>query len=173
LPSVLVLSPAQPEWLSSASNLDLSPWLAAGDTGPDRSVENDSHTVRLHLPDDSSTGEPWAVVLPLDDLIELRLAALEQFIAVVRGRIASPPTQVLSPQRRRRLWLALRALDGKLDKASYREIAEALFGLNAIPERGWKTHDLRDRNIRLVRYGVGLVSGGYKHLLRHPFRRRP
>jgi hypothetical protein len=36
--------------------------------------------------------------------------------------------QVLSAQRRTRLVLALRALDGRLDHASYREIAEELFG---------------------------------------------
>ena len=156
-----------------AASLDLSRWLADSPTGPDQIVEQNGRTVRLHLADDSRRGKPLAVVLPLDDLIEVRLAALEQFIAVVRGRKAPSAPPELSPPRRRRLWLALRALDGKLDDASYREISEVLFGTSAIPQRAWKTHDLRDRTIRLVRYGVSLMSGGYKHLLRHPFRRRP
>jgi hypothetical protein len=31
---------------------------------------------------------------------------------------------------------------------------------------GWKTHDLRDRTIRLVRTGIELMQGGYLDLLR-------
>jgi hypothetical protein len=37
---------------------------------------------------------------------------------------------------------------------------------------GWKTHDLRDRTIRLVRSGVKLMRGGYLDLLRYPGRYR-
>jgi hypothetical protein len=35
----------------------------------------------------------------------------------------------------------------------------------------WKTHDLRDRTIRLVRTGLHLMRGGYLELL-NPQRRR-
>jgi hypothetical protein len=74
--------------------------------------------------------------------------------------------------RRDRLTLALRALDGRLEKASYRDIAEALFGISRMPERGWKTHDLRDRTVRLVRLGHAMMQGGYRRLLLYPFRGR-
>jgi hypothetical protein len=68
--------------------------------------------------------------------------------------------------------LALRALDGRLAEASYRAIAGVLFGAARVPERGWKTHDLRDRTARLVRLGVAMMQGGYRRLLLYPFRGR-
>jgi len=40
-----------------------------------------------------------------------------------------------------------------------------------IPERAWKTHDLRNRTIRLVQTGLALMRGGYRELLR-PSRRK-
>jgi len=74
------------------------------------------------------------------------------------------------PQRRRRLALALRALDARMEGGTYREIAEVLFGAKHIPERAWKTHDLRNRTIRLVQTGFALMRGGYRALLRPPLR---
>ncbi len=78
----------------------------------------------------------------------------------------------LPTDRRDRLLLALRALDGRLEDASYREIAGALFGADAIPENHWRHHDLRDRTVRLVRYGMSMMRGEYRHLLLYPFRGR-
>ena len=54
-----------------------------------------------------------------------------------------------------------------MDGNSYRIIAEGLFGATRIPERAWKTHDLRNRTIRLVQSGLALMRGGYRALLRH------
>ena len=48
---------------------------------------------------------------------------------------------------------------------TFRSIAEALFG-KRIPDRDWKTHDLRNRIIRLVQSGLALMRGGYRELLR-------
>ena len=74
---------------------------------------------------------------------------------------------LLTQQRRHLLSLALRALDGRLAGESYRVIATGLFGDARIPAGpGWKTHDLRDRTIRLVRSGIDLMQGGYLDLLR-------
>ena len=55
---------------------------------------------------------------------------------------------------------------------SYRAIAEVLFGDKRIPERAWKTHDLRNRTIRLVQSGFALMRGGYRELLRPPRRKK-
>jgi len=42
-----------------------------------------------------------------------------------------------------------------------------LFGDACVPAGpGWRTHDLRDRAIRLVRAGMELMQGGYLDLLR-------
>jgi hypothetical protein len=60
----------------------------------------------------------------------------------------------------------MRALDGRIEGNSYRAIAENLFGRARIPQLGWKTHDLRNRTIRLVQTGVSLMRGDYLALLR-------
>ena len=61
---------------------------------------------------------------------------------------------------------ALRALDGRNEGKTYRAIAEGIFGKKRIPEHAWKTHDLRNRTIRLVQRGLALMWGGYRDLLR-------
>lgn len=83
-----------------------------------------------------------------------------------------PNLRLCPGNRRARLLLALRALDGRLDHASYRDIAEALFGAHRVPDRGWKKPDLRDRTVRLAQLGFALMRGGYRHLLLHPYRRK-
>jgi hypothetical protein len=59
-----------------------------------------------------------------------------------------------------------------LEGNSYREIAEGLFGKERIFGRSWKAHDLRSRTIRLVQYGIALMRGGYRALLRPPSRKK-
>jgi hypothetical protein len=58
------------------------------------------------------------------------------------------------------LVLALRALDAGVEGNTYRAIAEAWFGDKRIPERAWKTHDLRNPAIRLVHSGSALKGSG-------------
>jgi hypothetical protein len=36
-----------------------------------------------------------------------------------------------------------------------------LFGRHRVPDRSWKTHDLRGRTIRLVQTGLALMRGGF------------
>lgn len=107
-----------------------------------------------------------AAELPLDADYEIRAHASHRLWRALNGRSPGPPFHRLSAQRRERLALALRALDGRMDGASYRGIAEVLFGRKRIPERAWKTHELRSRTIRLVQAGSALMRGGYRALLR-------
>jgi hypothetical protein len=58
-----------------------------------------------------------------------------------------------------------------VDGNTYRVIADVLFGAKRIPERAWKTHDLRNRTIRLVQAGFALMRGGYRDLLRQSRRK--
>ncbi len=112
------------------------------------------------------------VLLPLDRLFEQRVAtALRLWRGLTLRASGRDPAQ-LPPARRNRLALALRAFDGRLEKASYREIAEALFGAARVSERAWKTHDLRDRTIRLARLGFAMMRGDDRRLLLYPFRGR-
>jgi hypothetical protein len=110
-------------------------------------------------------GEFYSAESPFDDDFEAREHAARRLWRALNGRPAGPAFHELSPQRRQRLALALRALDARAEGNTYRTIAEVLFGSNRIPERDWKTHDLRNRTIRLVQSGVALVRGGYRALL--------
>jgi hypothetical protein len=111
-------------------------------------------------------GAPYAVELPLDDVFDIRAHAARRLWRALNARSAGLPFHLLSPQRRQRFALALRALDARMEGATYRMIAEGLFGANRIPERAWKTHDLRNRTIRLVRSGLALMHDSYRELLR-------
>ena len=127
--------------------------------------------IRLHI--DPGGIDPPAVLLPFDQLFEQRVRAALVTWRALTGRRAGPNPATLSASRRDRLVLALRALDGRLEGASYLEIAAALFGAPATSGRAWKTHDARDRTIRLARYGMRLMRGDYRNLLLHPYRGRP
>jgi hypothetical protein len=120
---------------------------------------------------DATAANPLAAFIPLDSSFPARsAAALQLWRMLSRSQLQQAPDP-LTPQRRQRLRLALRALDGRLAKATYRELAQVLFGGPQDSDR-WKTHELRDRTIRLVRIGFGLMRGGYRALLRIRTRRK-
>jgi len=148
--------------------LSLDSSLAAD--GAQHLVERRGAVLRVHI--DEAGAEPPAVLLPLDQLFEIRATAAIRLWRGLTGRNPGPNPAALPKARRDRLILALRALDARLEDASYREIAGALFGAGDASERGWKIHDLRDRTIRLVRFGLGMMQGGYRRLLLYPYRRR-
>ena len=113
----------------------------------------------------------YAAELPFDRDFEFRAHAARRLWRTLNGRPPGLPLHTFSAHRRRRLAMALRALDGRLAGATYREIAEVLFSPKRIPERAWKTHDLRGQTIRLVQNGLALMRGGYRALLRPSSRR--
>lgn len=116
------------------------------------------------LPPDGS----WLTVeLPLDSNFDIRSKAAHRFWSAIERRPLGPAPLALSFPRRQRLILAMRAVDGWLEGNNYREIAQGLFGRHRVPDRSWKTHDLRGRTIRLVQTGLALMRGGFRALLRH------
>jgi hypothetical protein len=120
-----------------------------------------------------SASAPAAAIIPIDADFTTRLGALLRLRNYMTGRLHVRPPERLTRQRRQRLALTLRALDGRLAHASYRVIAQGLFGRAGLPAgAAWKTHDLRDRTIRLARSGWQLMHGGYLDLLRSPQPRR-
>jgi hypothetical protein len=133
-------------------------------------IRNVEH--RLWLKEPPVADAAYAAELPFDGDFEIRAHAARRLWRALNGRPAGPAFHELSPQRRQRLALALRALDAKSEGNSYRGIAEGLFGPTRIPERAWKTHDLRNRTIRLVQSGFALMRGGYRALLRQARRRK-
>jgi hypothetical protein len=127
---------------------------------------------RLWLKGPPAVAMPYAAELVLDSDFEIRAHAARRLWRALNGQPAGPAFQELSPQRRQRLTLALRALDGRIEGNSYRVIAEGPFGATRIPDRAWKTLDLRNRTIRLVQTGFALMRGGYHALLRQARRRK-
>jgi T6SS, Transcription factor, DNA binding domain len=144
---------------------------AVAEEEAERLIERRGRLFRLHILEAPGHDTP-CVVLPLDRLFDIRVAAAMRLWRGLTGRAPGHDPSALPATRRERLVLALRALDARVEKASYRDIAEALFGARRLPERSWKTHDLRDRTIRLARLGRGMMQGGYRRLLLYPFRGR-
>jgi Uncharacterized conserved protein (DUF2285) len=145
---------------------------AIAEEGAERLIERRDSLFRLHIIEAPGDEETPCVVLPLDRLFEIRVAAALRLWRGLTGRSPGRDPAALPASRRDRLVLALRALDARLENTSYRDIAEALFGAGRMPERGWKTHDLRDRTVRLARLGHAMMQGGYRRLLLYPFRSR-
>jgi hypothetical protein len=118
---------------------------------------------QLWLPDRQAGDGPLAAVILLDELTPHRAEAVLRFWRLLRDK---PPHRAEHPPDLRRVFSLLRALDGHLDGASYRKIAERLFGKARVAADPWKTASLRDATIRLVRGGVALMRGVYRKFLK-------
>jgi hypothetical protein len=112
-------------------------------------------------------GDKLSGLVVFDDRFALRIAALQRLYRRLGGRSAGPLPKGwrITHRHRWRLTLMLRALDGHLDQASYREIANALFGAEAVARYAWKTSSIRGQTIRLVKDAVRMMKGGYRRLL--------
>jgi hypothetical protein len=136
-------------------------------------VESGNEALPVTLLDGVNTSLPAAIVLPLDGSFGTRAEAGLRLWRIMTGRARGRPPDDLTAQQRGRLRLALRGLDGRLAGCSYRAIAQVLFGQSWVPSGpDWKTHEVRDRTIRLCRRGRDLMRGGYLSLLRTPRRFR-
>ena len=170
LPTVLRAAAATWTTFARPCRLDLSK-LSSADL---RQASDGWHAVvrlggeahRLWLQELPVRDTPIVLELPLNADFDLQShAAHRLWFALERPGLRVRHSEVTS-QRRHRLILAMRALDGRIEGNSYRAIAEYLFGKARMPERGWKAHDLRNRTIRLVQTGTSLMRGDYLALLR-------
>ena len=127
---------------------------------------------QLWLPGRSRKSALVAALIPFDYGAPRRTEATMQFWRFMTqgGPRSPPPPAAERPQRIKRLIMILRALDGRLSDASYRAIAEALFGPGRTTSEPWKTAPLRDTVIRLAHAGFALMRNDYRKLLRprHP-----
>ena len=113
---------------------------------------------------DQPPGGKIAVILPLDEALELRALTAIRLLRRLTRRFDGSEPAPLSANRRARLVQTLRALDARADGACLRDIAEALFR-DRIAGRAWQDSSLQARTKRLVRSGVALMRGGYRELL--------
>jgi hypothetical protein len=121
---------------------------------------------RIWLKESPAFGVNYVTELPFDGDFDARAYAARRLWRAMNGRMPGPAFHELSKQRRERLSVAIRAHDARAAGSTYRAIAEVFFGKKRIPDRAWKTHDLRNRTIRLVQSGLALMRGSYRELLR-------
>jgi hypothetical protein len=109
-----------------------------------------------------------AAIIPLDQTVLLRVAGLIRLRRRLAGMSVGPIPSGwdLTTRLRQRLILMVRALDGHQARASYREIALALYGPAAVARYPWKTSSIRGQTIRLVKDAIVTMDGGYRKLLR-------
>ena len=158
---------AMPIRLSELPGLDVR--VAAGGTwhGVWRTISAD---YRFHLAiQPSSEAATYVVVLPLDRFLELRADAIVRFWLALQGRPPGDRRHDLPAQTRVRLTLVLRALDGRLTGASYRDIARVLLGFRG-GKADWDSDPRKNQARRLVADGLRLMHGGYRALLVYPVR---
>lgn len=125
----------------------------------------DGLAAQLWLLGPLSSGAAVGLLLPLDGDLPVRLAAALDLLRRIQGR--SPERVRLTAQQRRRLVEGLRALDARMAGASYREIARAIFGEDAVVSGAdWKVSHVRAATMRLVVDATALMRGGYRDLLR-------
>jgi hypothetical protein len=171
LPLNVILVPA-PDSFPTARQLDPSD-LAPGFTefrGSDgrHVISPDLHGEHRMWLRDPDSQKPLAALVPLDEDLLLRIAGLLRLQRHLDGRPSGPLPRAwgLTPRLRRRLVLMVRALDGHLGGASYREIARVLYGSEQVARYPWKTSSIRGQTIRLVRNAIAIMNGGYRRLLR-------
>lgn len=116
---------------------------------------------RLWLPGPPAPGAALSVLIPIDNSTSTRSAATLRFLRHINGRSSGSAAEMHD----KRISEMLRALDGHLAKASYRDIAEQLFGHERLNREPWKTSSIRAMTIRLVKGGIALMRGGYRKLL--------
>lgn len=126
----------------------------------------DGQVLRLLRLAGVADGEPLAALIPLDlDGLD-RLEAVQRLLKSLLGR-AVPADTRLTGQQRRRIRHMLQAVDGRMNGASYREIAGVIYGVPRVASDPWKSSALRDATMDLVKDALAMIAGGYRALLRH------
>jgi hypothetical protein len=173
-PATVLLIPAPGPFSASRSLVSLTPFFRRHATDGEHWVVSDGEgRFALLLMGGFEIDTPVASVSPFDANFAARADPALRLWRLLTGERSIRSVDSLTQLQRQQLVFALRALDAHLAGATYREIAEVLFGEARVPSgSSWKTHDLRGRTIRLVRAGSRLMRGGYLDLLRHTHRRR-
>ncbi|NGY05944.1 DUF2285 domain-containing protein [Solimonas terrae] len=125
-------------------------------------------TLRLALSPMLADGMAYAYAVRAGSRLNERLRTTGPELAVLDATAAGRRTAIASnrPGRASLLHLlTMQALDGTQAGASQRELAEVLFGQEAVAERWHGDSELRAHVRRLVRRGQRFMQGGYRQLL--------
>lgn len=147
------------------SDLLQAPQKAAAE-GLHLSYATDNGQIHLIVLNSLRPGQPLSAIIPLDAVGLDRIEALTRLWRGLHGHKVPSETRITA-QQRRRIKHMLRAVDGRVNDADYRQIAEVMFGTERVASEPWKTSPLRDVVLDLVKDGFALIEGGYRKLLRH------
>ena len=164
-----VLLTHAPTTLPTADNLfaELRETIAlSDDQGVHFQLNTSGQTIRLVRLASVAADIPLAALVPLDPNGYDRIEAVDRLLRALQGRTV-PADRRLTQQQKRRHRHMLQATDGHTNGASYRQIADVLYGIERIRAEHWKTSALRDSVIGLVEGGLAMIAGGYRQLLRH------
>lgn len=142
--------------------------LALGDSGLTLLTEVSAQRLRMSLADDLSDGAVYTCTAPLSPGLRGQLAAFNAQAQALQG-YAPAEDSTRAVTRAALLHLrALQALDGAQAGASHRDIAQGLFGLDAVV-RWHADGELRAAVRHLLRRAEAYVGGGYLSLagIRH------
>jgi len=119
-----------------------------------------SHVLSATLDAQLQGGGGMSLAITLDDGVRLRLSAYEMQADMLRG--VRPSARARETTRAGLMHLrALQALDGQHAGASHRDIAEALFGEDAVRMRWSADGELRAQVRHLLSRGRDFMQGGY------------
>jgi hypothetical protein len=166
LASVVILAPGRDR--GRAESFVIDDWLMGlpykrGDDGTHILLKDGKVRYQILLTTPPKRGMTRVALIPLDITTPYRGQATSGFWDYAARR--HPRPRFTGASRLERLNMALRALDLRLGGATYRSIAQALFGPFPADAPPWKTAALRDTVIRLVRTGSLMMRGGYRRLL--------
>ncbi|AZI35853.1 hypothetical protein NT2_10_00120 [Caenibius tardaugens NBRC 16725] len=164
--TAILLLTRRPDFLSPASASSAGPFAAGRDAPEGAYASFSEHDLQLLFLSGATPDDQLAALVPIDADIFDRIDALTRMAYAWSGRPSPRDTRMTADQRRR-LRLKLRAADGHMNGATYREIAIAFYGDVRVDADPWKTSPLRDAVIAFVEGGLALINGGYLQLLRH------
>ncbi len=147
------------------SSLDLTNMLyhrRAAD-GADILLSHQDTVRQVFIPRASGQDEQLCAIIPLGQMADKRLDATYDYWRGATGRKALAKKQ--QRNKNRRLPSVLRALDGHLSGATYREIAQSFYEAARLETEPWRVSSTRDTIIRLVRSGLVLMRSDYRKLL--------
>ena len=164
-----VLLAQMPIVLPAAGNLYSElrePAARADEDGTHLLFEVGGQTIRVVRLAGAPPDIPLAALVPLNADGFDRMEGIDRLLRTLLGRTV-PNDGRLTKQQKRRQRHMLQATDGRLNGATYREIAGVIFGIDRVASEPWKTSALRDATTALVKDGLAMIAGGYRALLRH------
>ncbi len=123
-------------------------------------AEHGPHCVRASLSTELEEGAAYGFAVPLDAHLRTRLSDYQMQARALQGE--RPQSSFRQLSRTSLLHLrALQALDAAQAGARHRDIAEALFGCDAVRSRWSADGELRAQVRHLLSRAQGLMRGGY------------